>query len=163
MYSITENIYYPQLSSVAILLQPKPNCFTSYNTRKWLFSLPLCYRPSVSPVSHVSSCNGQWSSQLFCVYYTKYLLYKHIRGRTCVGLRSDVRVTLVHTRTHTCVLYQSAYERGPCLNLAVQFSASHVCMNSSVHHLGSVTLDLWFFCWWVWRWLPSGMLCRKIS
>jgi hypothetical protein len=31
MYSITENIYYSQLSSVAILLQPEPNCFTSYN------------------------------------------------------------------------------------------------------------------------------------
>jgi hypothetical protein len=34
MYSITENIYYSQLSSVAILLQPEPNCFTSYNTKK---------------------------------------------------------------------------------------------------------------------------------
>jgi hypothetical protein len=34
MYSITENIYYSQLSSVTILLQPEPNCFTSYNTRK---------------------------------------------------------------------------------------------------------------------------------
>jgi hypothetical protein len=39
MYSITENIYYSQLSSVAILLQPDPNCFTSYNTRKGLGSL----------------------------------------------------------------------------------------------------------------------------
>jgi hypothetical protein len=28
MYSITENIYYSQLSSVAILLQPEPDCFT---------------------------------------------------------------------------------------------------------------------------------------
>jgi hypothetical protein len=34
MYSITENIYYSQMSSAAILLQPEPNCFTSYNTRK---------------------------------------------------------------------------------------------------------------------------------
>jgi hypothetical protein len=34
MYSKTENIYYSQLSSVEILLQPEPNCFTSYNTRK---------------------------------------------------------------------------------------------------------------------------------
>jgi hypothetical protein len=34
MYSTTENIYYSQLSSVAILLQPEPNCFTSYNTRE---------------------------------------------------------------------------------------------------------------------------------
>jgi hypothetical protein len=39
MYSITEIIYYSQLSSVAILLQPEPNCFTSYNTRKgWVLS-----------------------------------------------------------------------------------------------------------------------------
>jgi hypothetical protein len=29
MYSITENIYYSQLSSVALLLQPEYNCFTS--------------------------------------------------------------------------------------------------------------------------------------
>jgi hypothetical protein len=42
MYSITENIYYSQLSSVAILLQPEPNRFTSYNTRKGLCSLSLC-------------------------------------------------------------------------------------------------------------------------
>jgi hypothetical protein len=34
MYSITENIYYSQLSSVATLLQPESNCFTSYSTRK---------------------------------------------------------------------------------------------------------------------------------
>jgi hypothetical protein len=39
MYSITENIYYSQLSSVAILLQPERNCFTSHNTRKGLGSL----------------------------------------------------------------------------------------------------------------------------
>jgi hypothetical protein len=42
MYSITENIYYSQLSSVAILLQPERNCFTSYNTKKGLGSLSLC-------------------------------------------------------------------------------------------------------------------------
>jgi hypothetical protein len=42
MYSITENIYYSQLSSVAILLQPEPTCFTSYNTRKW-----WCFSPSL--------------------------------------------------------------------------------------------------------------------
>jgi hypothetical protein len=39
MYSITENIYCSQLSSVAIFLQPEPNCFTSYSTRKdWVLS-----------------------------------------------------------------------------------------------------------------------------
>jgi hypothetical protein len=37
MYSITENIYYLQLSSVAILLQPEP-VFTSYSTREGLGS-----------------------------------------------------------------------------------------------------------------------------
>jgi hypothetical protein len=41
MYSITEKIYYQQLSSVAILLQPEPNCFRSYNTRKALCSLSV--------------------------------------------------------------------------------------------------------------------------
>jgi hypothetical protein len=39
MYSITENIYYSQLSSVAILLQPEPYSFTSYSTWKdWFLS-----------------------------------------------------------------------------------------------------------------------------
>jgi hypothetical protein len=42
MYSITENTYCSQLSSVVILLKPEPNCFTSYNTRKGLCSLSLC-------------------------------------------------------------------------------------------------------------------------
>jgi hypothetical protein len=61
-------IYYSQLSSVAILLQPERNCFTSYNTRKGLCSLSLCaiVLPS-PPASDVSTCNGQRSSQLFCV------------------------------------------------------------------------------------------------
>jgi hypothetical protein len=69
MYSITENIYYSQLS-VALLLQPEPNCFTSYNTRKRLGSLSLCAIVLRSfPPSHVSTCNGQRSSQLFCVHY----------------------------------------------------------------------------------------------
>jgi hypothetical protein len=42
MYSITENIYCSQLSSVARLLQPERNFFTSYSTRKGLGSLSLC-------------------------------------------------------------------------------------------------------------------------
>jgi hypothetical protein len=71
MYSITENIYYSQLSSVAILLQPEPNCFTSYNARKGLCSLSLCAIVLRSPPpSLVSTSNGQRSSQLFCVRCT---------------------------------------------------------------------------------------------
>jgi hypothetical protein len=71
MYNITENIYYSQLSSVAILLQLERNCFTSYSTRKWLSSVFLCaIALRSSPSSHVSTCNGQRSSQLFCVHYT---------------------------------------------------------------------------------------------
>jgi hypothetical protein len=71
MYSITENIYCSQLSSVAILLQPEPNCITSYNTRKWFCFLSLCAIVlQSSPPSHVSTCNGQRSSQLFWVQYT---------------------------------------------------------------------------------------------
>jgi hypothetical protein len=70
MYSVTENIYSSQLSSVAILLQPEPNCFTSYNTRKGLFSLYSCaIALRSSPPFNVSTCNGQRSSQLFCVHY----------------------------------------------------------------------------------------------
>jgi hypothetical protein len=67
MYSITENIYYSQLSSVAILLQPEP-VFTSYNTTKELCALSLC-AIVLRSFSHVSTSNGQRSSQLFCVHY----------------------------------------------------------------------------------------------
>jgi hypothetical protein len=74
IYSITENIYYSQLSSVALLLQPERNCFTSYNNRKELGSLSLCAIVlRSSPPSHVSTCNGQRSSQLFCVQYMQSL------------------------------------------------------------------------------------------
>jgi hypothetical protein len=70
IYSITENIYYSQLSSVALLLQPERNCFISYNTRKGLGSVSLCAVVlRSSPPSHVSTCNGQRSSQLFFVHY----------------------------------------------------------------------------------------------
>jgi hypothetical protein len=73
MYSITENIYCSQLSSASILLQPGRNCFTSYNTRKVLGSFSLCAIVlRSSPPSNVSTCNGQRSSQLFCVHYTLY-------------------------------------------------------------------------------------------
>jgi hypothetical protein len=69
MYSITENIYYSQLSSVALLLQLEPNCFTSYSARKGLGSLSPCdIALRSSPPSHVATCNGQGSSQLFCVH-----------------------------------------------------------------------------------------------
>jgi hypothetical protein len=71
MYSITENIYYSQLSSVELLLQSEPNCFTLYYTRKGLGSLSLCALVlRSSPPSHMSTCNGQRSLQLFCVHYT---------------------------------------------------------------------------------------------
>jgi hypothetical protein len=69
VYSITENIYYSQLSSDAILLQPEPNCFTSHNTRKGLCYFSLCAIVLRSlPPSHVATCNGQRNSQLFSVH-----------------------------------------------------------------------------------------------
>jgi hypothetical protein len=78
-YSITENIYYSQLCSVAILLQPE-TVFTSYSTRKGLGSLSLCAIVlRSSPPSHVSTCNGQRSSQLFCVHYTHSVHDLHVR------------------------------------------------------------------------------------
>jgi hypothetical protein len=41
-----------------------------YNTRKWFCFLSLCAIVFRSPPAfHVSGSNGQWSSQLFCVYY----------------------------------------------------------------------------------------------
>jgi hypothetical protein len=90
MYSITENIYYSQLSSVAILLLPEPNCFTSYNTRKWLCFLSLCTIILRSPpASKVSTSNGQWSSQLFCAHCTVVIMTR-FRSRFMMDLRLRV-------------------------------------------------------------------------
>jgi hypothetical protein len=87
MYSITENIYCSQLSSVAILLQPEPKCFTSYNTREWLCSLSLCTIVLRSPF-HVSTSNGQRSLQLFCVHHRKQSNFKLLaEGQQCLKYR----------------------------------------------------------------------------
>jgi hypothetical protein len=83
MRSVTENIYCSQLSSVAILLQTEPDCFTSYTTRKGLRSLSLCaIALRSSPPFHVSTCNGQRSSQLLCVHYSRNAI--HSTGTLCV-------------------------------------------------------------------------------
>jgi hypothetical protein len=59
MYSMPENIYCSQLSSVAILMQPEP-VFTSYSTRKGLGSLSSCtISLRSSPHSHVSTCDNE--------------------------------------------------------------------------------------------------------
>jgi hypothetical protein len=102
MYSITENIYYSRLSSVAILLQPETNCFTSYNTSKWLLcSLSLCacglplslwcllltvseahsYVASTIPFTAIDTCIiPQWLAQLL---HSEYLT------QTSAGVRSN--------------------------------------------------------------------------
>jgi hypothetical protein len=71
------------VSSVALLLQAEPNCFTSYNTSKGLGSVSLCAIVlRSSPFSHVSTCNRQRSWQLFCVHYmtTEGGRVKHWQG-----------------------------------------------------------------------------------
>jgi hypothetical protein len=103
MYSITENIYYSQLSSIAILLQPEPNCFTSYNTRKdWVLShhvLSPCGLPPPPP-PNVPTCRGQRSSQLFCVHYAislyAYTMWKSTPVlQACAVYSNRISVTIV--------------------------------------------------------------------
>jgi hypothetical protein len=99
MYSISENIYYSQLSSVAILLQPERNCFISYNTRKGLGSLSLCAIVlRSSPPSHLSTCNGQRSSQLFCVHYSLVDSDRRFRGAYCSMINGTAIFILVNVR-----------------------------------------------------------------
>jgi hypothetical protein len=69
MYSITENIYYSQLSSVAILLQPEPVSHRIIQGNYCSRSLCAIVLRS-SPPSNVSACNGQRSSQVFSLHYT---------------------------------------------------------------------------------------------
>jgi hypothetical protein len=65
VYSITENIYYSQMSSIAILLQPESVSHRIIQG-KGLCCLSLCAIVLRSPPpSHVSTSNGQRSSQLF--------------------------------------------------------------------------------------------------
>jgi hypothetical protein len=48
-----------------------------YSTKKWLCFLSLCSIVLRSPpASHVSSSNGQWSSQSFCVYCNTAIHFK---------------------------------------------------------------------------------------
>jgi hypothetical protein len=76
-----ENIYYAQLSSVSILLQPEPNCFTLYNTRKGLGSLFVCAIVWWSfPPSHESTYNGQRSSLTIHQRITKLTCILHPKG-----------------------------------------------------------------------------------
>jgi hypothetical protein len=89
MYGITENIYYSQPSSVALLLQPEP-VLISFSTRKGLGSLSSCdIALRSSPPSHMSTCNGQRSSQLFCVHYKKAGEEKGDTSISVVGAHGD--------------------------------------------------------------------------
>jgi hypothetical protein len=70
MYSITENIYYSQLSSVAILLQPE-TVFTSYNTKDWVLSayvLSPCglALPSTCLLVTVNEARSYFASTVSC-------------------------------------------------------------------------------------------------
>jgi hypothetical protein len=101
MYSITENIYYSQLSSVAMLLQPEPNCFHIHGKDCVLSSCAIALRSS--PSSHVSTCNGQRSSQLFCVHYTQYTVVCKT-----VQLRAVAHATIIETSYANRAVYQMA-------------------------------------------------------
>jgi hypothetical protein len=58
MYSITENIYFSQLSSVAILLQPEPVSHRIIQGKDCVLSLcAIVFQ--YPPASHVSTSNGQ--------------------------------------------------------------------------------------------------------
>jgi hypothetical protein len=82
IYSITENIYYSQLSYVALLIRPEPNSITSYSTRKGLGSLFICAIVLRSPSpSHVFTSIGQRSSE----YILRPLYSKQATGWTTSG------------------------------------------------------------------------------
>jgi hypothetical protein len=75
MYSITENIYYSQLSSDAILLQSEPVSHRTIQGKDCVLSPSVLSSCGLPPPSHVSTSNGQRSSQLFCVRYTNALIF----------------------------------------------------------------------------------------
>jgi hypothetical protein len=82
MYSKTENIYYSQLSSVAILLQPEPVSRRIIQRKDCVLSLCAVFLRS-SPPSQVSICNGQRSSQLFCVHYRYDSIKTDVKETRC--------------------------------------------------------------------------------
>jgi hypothetical protein len=102
MYSITENIYCSQLSSVAILLQPEPNCFTSYNTRKGLcsLSLSLCVLSScrlpLPPTCLLATANearSYFASIIDSALLSRDESSKHLEWRLCVSAVSNLNKT----------------------------------------------------------------------
>jgi hypothetical protein len=91
MYSITENIYYSQLSSVAILLQPEPNCSTSHNTRKDCvlspYVLSFCGLP-LPPTCLVVTVN-----EARCYFVSFIVMRSHDKAHT--GLNDACRCSFV--------------------------------------------------------------------
>jgi hypothetical protein len=84
MYSITENIYYSQLSSVATFLQPEP-VITSYSTRKGLGSLsPHVLSPCGLPLPlicllvTVNEARSYLRPLYFVAYLTGFLKIKRV-------------------------------------------------------------------------------------
>jgi hypothetical protein len=77
MYSITENIYYSQLPSVALLLQPEHN--TTYSTRKdWVLSTHVllpCGLP-LPPTCLLVTVNEARS------YFASTIISRHLPGET---------------------------------------------------------------------------------
>jgi hypothetical protein len=101
MYSITENIYCSQLSSVAILLKPEPVSHRIVQVNDCFLSLCAIVLRS-PPASHVSTSNGQWSSQLFCVHY-KWLA----PGLQFTHFRSQNRLRWLYCNPNTSNLYRT--------------------------------------------------------
>jgi hypothetical protein len=93
MYSITENIYYSELSSVAILLQPEPVSHRIIQGNDCFLSLcAIVFRSP--PASHASTCNGQRSSQLFCVHYTGGVVFKRDVSSSPLTAMRVLRLTI---------------------------------------------------------------------
>jgi hypothetical protein len=108
MYIITENIYYSQLSFVVILLQSEPNCFTSYNIKKWLCFLSFCAIVFRSPPAyHVSGSNGQWNSLLIL-----HLLYCQARCLHYFCIIHFNRPLPTHLRVAQAAYSGESYRRG---------------------------------------------------
>jgi hypothetical protein len=76
MYSITENIYYPQLFSVTLLLQPEGNCFTDWVLSPYLLSsCGLTLVPTCLLVTLIEARNYFASTIIYSCATNKYFMY----------------------------------------------------------------------------------------
>jgi hypothetical protein len=136
MYNIIENIYYPQLSSVTIPLQPEPVSH-SYNTKSIVFSLSLSVLSScrllLPPTCLLLTANEARSYLYISTIhaYVTYVCYIHTYRPICkhayIHRHIRTHMHILHTpmfiyallNTHIHILHAYIHTYIHCIQLSI--------------------------------------------